>query len=109
MDAAVATRDVSVDCQCPGPCRKVTYEPQLSYAQLSITNFDRILLTDPIQRRQLLQNFDRAREVSQRTNRDLVTRNVALTEALINATLGYRKEIDESRKVLTNDTYFRHR
>jgi len=102
----VATRDVSVDCQCPGPCHKVTYEPQLSYAQLSITNFDRILLSDQGQRSRLLQNFDRAREVSQRTNTDLVNNNVALTEALLNATFQYRVEVDESRKVLSNNTYF---
>ena len=41
------------DCTCPVPCKRVRYEPNLSYAQLSRINVERLVLGDEQSRKRL--------------------------------------------------------
>ena len=41
------------DCNCPVPCRRVRYDPSLSYAQLSHINVERFIVTSAEKRNQL--------------------------------------------------------
>ena len=41
------------DCSCPVPCKRVRYEPNLSYAQLSRINVERLVLRDEQSRKRL--------------------------------------------------------
>lgn len=41
------------ECNCLVPCLRVRYEPNLSYAQLSRTNVDRLIIETKKEREQL--------------------------------------------------------
>ena len=56
----------SVRCACLVPCKRVRYEPNLSYAQLSQRNVERLIITSPEQKTELQSRFLNATEMSQR-------------------------------------------
>ena len=43
------------DCFCPVSCKRVRYEPNLSYAQLSRINVERLIFESDIAKRKKLQ------------------------------------------------------
>ena len=45
------------DCTCPVPCKRVRYEPNLSYAQLSRINLERLALRDEQSRKRLQVSY----------------------------------------------------
>ena len=42
-----------LECVCEPPCEEVRYEPQMSYAQLSKFNIDRLILGNPVKQKRL--------------------------------------------------------
>ena len=54
------------NCTCSVPCHRVSYEPALSYAQLSKFTLNRLVLQDPVRRTAIRKQYKRAKENFQR-------------------------------------------
>ena len=55
-------------CDCDVPCRRITYQPQLSYAHLSKLNVETIWEGNPQRKAQIQDKYNRAREVDNYTS-----------------------------------------
>lgn len=55
-------------CECSVPCERVMYNPQLSYAHLSILNLNNIWRGEVGRREAVQERYITAREVRQRTD-----------------------------------------
>ena len=65
--------NADLPCQCPVPCRRVSYTPELSYAQLTKTSLDRVAPKDPVRKNAILEKYQHAVELQQRVDTDIVT------------------------------------
>ena len=59
-------------CLCSVPCTRVTYEPALSYAQLSRVSINRLVLTDPARQEAVKKQYELSLETLQRTDSRIV-------------------------------------
>ena len=71
-----------MSCTCLVPCKRVRYEPNLSYAQLSQRNVERLIITTPEQKTKLQSRFEYAAEMSQRVVETADKDNLTLTTLL---------------------------
>lgn len=65
------------NCSCTVPCTRITYEPALSYAQLSKFSIDRLVLTDPSRRLAVKKQYELATEVLQRQDKAIASIDTA--------------------------------
>ena len=56
------------NCTCSVPCSRISYEPALSYAQLSKFSVERLVLQDPVRRKAVWEQYKKAREDFQRVD-----------------------------------------
>ena len=70
------TEDFNVKdlCDCPIPCRRVLYEPVITYAKTSNFDFDGIMRSDYIP--EVQQRFISARETVEREDKVRAEKNV---------------------------------
>ena len=72
-----------MSCTCLVPCKRIRYEPSLSYAQLSQRNVERLIITTPEQKTELQSRFQDAVEMSQRVVKETADKdNLTLTTLL---------------------------
>lgn len=69
--------DITADlpCTCHIPCQRVTYTPELSYAQLTKTSLDRVAPNDPARRNSIQQRYREALELQQRVIVDVINQD----------------------------------
>ena len=72
-----------MSCACLVPCKRIRYEPNLSYAQLWQRNVERLIITAPEQKTKLQSRFQDAVEMSQRVVKETADNdNLTLTTLL---------------------------
>ena len=98
------------DCTCPVPCKRVRYEPNLSYAQLSRINVERLVLRDEQSRKRLQVGYSsylkkifilRDEQMRKRPQGGSVVQVIALLFVL-------KYEYDRKRLRVGSSTYLRN-
>ena len=78
MSTGDGTREETSGGSCPTPCRRILYEPSLSFAQLSKFNIDKFVLRDTKSRANQIQTkLLAALETSQRVDETAKAKNLA--------------------------------
>ena len=93
-------------CLCSVPCKRVRYEPNLSYAQLSRKNVERLIITSPEQKVELQSRFHDATETSQRVVKETAEQDIVALTTLLECMHNLREILDKSKEAMRDFAKF---
>ena len=98
---------------CIQPCNITVYEPSLSYAELSTTNIDTMVLTDNFKSKLVAQQYSYALETLQRTVQEIVWEDTTILQNIIKRGTRTMEELADMKNytrevfmTMIEDTYF---
>lgn len=90
------------NCSCAVPCSRVSYEPALSYAQLSKFSVERLVLQDPVRRGLVEEQYKLAREDFQRVDSTTSQADIIALETIQDETAELATQLEIAVQTLSD-------